>query len=81
MQLAKSLHGASTFVALPHLPHCKGPMLFLRDNYLPKNPKDPLRDEQLINVEKGVMTLLGIVFKPHHFAVVKVHLKNQKVSI
>ena len=27
------------------------------------------------------MTLLGIVFKSHYFAVVKVHLKNQKVSI
>ena len=33
------------------------------------------------HVKEGVTTLLCIVFKPDHFAVVKVHLKDQRVSV
>ena len=54
---------------------------FLEDNLISENPNDPIDDEQLIHVEKGVTTLLGIMYQNNHFAVVKVHLNNQKVSV
>ena len=55
--------------------------IFLPDTYLPEKPNDTINGEQMIHVKEGVTTLLCIVFKPHHFAVVKVHLKDQRVSV
>ena len=54
---------------------------FLPETYLPEQPNDTITGEQMVHVKEGVTTLLCIVFKPHHFAVVKVHLKDQRVSV
>ena len=35
----------------------------------------------MIHVKEGVTTLLCIVYKGEHFVVVKVHLKDQRVSV
>ena len=56
---------------------------FLPDSYLPKdeNVTDPISDEEMKTVKEGVTTLLGIVFQGHHFAVVKVQLNSQNITI
>ena len=54
---------------------------FLPDSFLPETLEETLADEQLIHVGSNVTMLLGVVWKPDHFAVVWVHLKNQMVHI
>ena len=50
---------------------------FLPDTYVSAD----IIDEQLVHVKEGVKILLCIVYKAEHFAVVKVHLEEQRVSL
>ena len=55
--------------------------VILPDTLIPDKPNDTIHEKQMIHVKEEVSTLLCIVYKDKHFAVVKVHLKDQRVTV